>query len=648
MKKLIAFCFILGFTTLLSASNSTEDPTLMTINGKNISLSEFEYIYNKNNSNNVIDKKTLSEYVDLFVNFKLKVEDAISQGLDTTAAFKSEFGMYRDQLAEQYLNTDKEVESLVAEAYNRTKDELKVMHLLVRIPEPGTSNDTLSAYNKIMSYYKRALKEDFEKLAREVSEDQSVVQNGGLVGWISAFRTPYTFETMAYNTPVGTVSKPVRTFIGYHLVKVVEKRPSQGEVKVAHILLMDENQDANGTLDIKNRVDSIYNELKAGADFGELAEKHSQDPGSASNKGELPWFGSGQMIPEFEKASFELKNKDDFSKPIKSQFGWHIIKLIGKKPLQSREELAEQLSNQVKQTDRKDKINEQFANRLKAEYNFSETKEGLLVFQQLAEENAPSDSLFKEKLKVIAAAPKTLFSYGNKTVNQADFADYLEKNSYLRGLRSDFITSSYNNFVAKKLKEYEISQLDKKYPDYKNLVQEYHDGILLFEVMNQQVWDKATKDTEGLTAFFNTNKAKYNWVKPHYKGRIIHAKDKRTLKLAKNIVKKANNDSIDKYLHHRLNDSVQYVKIEKGLWSEGDNKIIDSQIFKKEKITPAKEYPFFFLNGKKINNPETYLDVRGVVTSEYQDYLEKEWIQSLRSKYPYAVDDKILQKVKTN
>ena len=201
------------------------------------------------------------------------------------------------------MSDESESESLVKEAYDRKKEEVEVRHILVKIPETGTTADTLSAYNKIMKYYQRVQKEDFEKIAREVSEDPSVAQNGGYVGWISAMRTPYSFEETAYNTPVGKVSKPVRTFIGYHLIQVMNKRQSPGEVKVAHILLMNDRQDPSKNADVTRRADSIYNRILAGDDFGELALKFSQDPGSASQKGELPWFGSGQMIPEFEYAS---------------------------------------------------------------------------------------------------------------------------------------------------------------------------------------------------------------------------------------------------------------------------------------------------------------------------------------------------------
>lgn len=645
MKQVfVTILTVLLAITVLSAQQS--DPTLMTINGKHIPLSEFEYIYNKNNSNNVVDKKSLDEYVDLFVNFKLKVEEAITQGLDTTQAFKSEFGMYRNQLAEQYMTDEKEAERLLKEAYARKKEEVEVKHILVRIPETGTAADTLSAYNKIMKYYQRVQKEDFEKVAREVSEDPSVAQNGGYVGWVSAMRTPYSFENAAYNTPIGKVSKPVRTLIGYHLVKVINKKPSPGEVKVAHILLLNNREEPSKNKDVKRRIDSIYNRILAGDDFGELAVKLSQDPGTASQKGELPWFGRGQMIPVFEKASFALKNNGDVSEPIMSQFGWHIIKLIDKKPLASFDELKTNLLNEVKHNERGQLINRSYIENLKRQYNFQENKKALNDFYRIADKCVVGDSLFKTEIQKLKAP---LASFDGNNISQTELGNKLINLPGFRGVKSDLITKSFESLVSERLKAYELTQLGRKHPDYRHLVQEYHDGILLFEVMNKEVWDKATKDTEGLTQYFEANKSDYAWDKPRYKGRVIHAKDKATLKAAKNIVKRAERDSVDKFLNQRLNDSIRYVKIEKGLWTEGENEVVDAKIFKKAKYTPTSEYPYYFLSGKKLDKlPEEYEDVRGAVTADYQDYLEKNWISYLREKYPVIIDEKVLKTVKKN
>ena len=643
MKKIIVGFLAFSFSLILVAQKN--DPTLMTINGKVVPLSEFEYIYNKNNSNNVLDKKSLDEYVDLFVNFKLKVEEAITQKLDTLPSFKSELSSYQNQLAEPYLQDKESVEKLLQEAYNRMQNEVEVSHILVRIPNAGTAADTLTAYNKALSIWKRTAKEDFSKLASEVSEDPSVEKNKGYVGWINALRTPYAFETMAFSTPSGSVSKPVRTFLGYHLIKVINKRQSKGEALAAHIMKFTRPDSIKAIA--KASIDSIYQRILAGDDFAELAKKYSDDKGSAQNGGELMWFGAEQrMVPEFEDAAFALINKGDVSKPILSQYGWHIIKLLDKKPLAAFSEMKANLEPKLMQDDRMQKSRDSFADKVKNEYGFTLDKAALADFENLAAKYAPTDSAFMAETQKLN---KTLFTIGNKQYSQTDFANFIQSSPAGNMIQADYMKEKLKSFVNSNMIEYEKTQLGAKYPEYYYLMKEYHDGILLFDVSNREVWEKASKDTEGLKKFFSENKSDYAWEKPHYKGRIIYCKDKSTLKMAKSIVKKAHNDSIDKYLIKRLNDSIQYVKIEKGLWIEGESKVIDSDIFKKAKYEPTKEYPYYFVIGNLLKKePESYEDVRGAVTTDYQNYLEKEWIDSLRKKYTVTIDQNVLKTVKKN
>ncbi len=644
MKKIFLFLSIhlLGLTAILAKS---DNPTVMTINGNDISLSEFEYIYNKNNTNKVIDKKTFDEYVDMFVNFKLKVEEAKSLKMDTLPAFKKEYNGYVAQLSKQYMKDDTRQKELLQEAYNRRKEEVEAYHILVRINSNGTSKDTLKAYNKAMKIYNRALKEDFEKLAKETSDEQNVQQFGGYIGWILGLRTPYSFENAVFNTKKGEVSKPIRTRFGYHIIKVVNRRKSPGQVKVAHILLLDNPRDKKVNEANKIKIDSIYKAVLKGSDFGELASKLSQDRGSSTNKGELPWFGSGEMIPNFEKNAFALKDSGDISKPIHTIAGWHIIRLLGKRPLQSFEELKGQLGNQITQTERFDLANQSFYDMLKKEYNFKLYKEALYEFYEISDNYSLNDSLF---LKEISQLNKPLFSYANITFTQKQFADYLKNytKNYRGGVRIDFIKSYYNKFLNTQLYAYERTQLRRKYPNYNNLVNEYYDGILLFEIMNKQVWEKATKDAVGLEEYFKNHKKNYKWEKPHYKGEIIYCKDKGTLLAAKRILKYAHKDSAINYLYKRLNDTTRYVKVEKGLWAKGENPLIDEQVFKQGKYTPNADYPYYILHGKNIKRkPQTYLDVKGKVGIDYQKKLEKDWIAYLRNKYPVTINREVLQKV---
>jgi peptidyl-prolyl cis-trans isomerase SurA len=607
---------------------------------KEITLSEFEYIYNKNNSDNVLDKKSLNEYVDLFVVFKLKVEEALSQKLDTLSSFKTELASYQKQLAEPYLQDSDEMEKLLNEAYDRKKNEVEVSHILIKIPNAGSAADTLQAYNQALAIWKRTAKEDFTKLAAEVSEDPSVGRNNGYVGWITALRTPYAFETTAFTTPVGSVSKPVRTFLGYHLIKVINKRVSRGEALAAHIMKFTRPDSIKEQA--KTTIDSIYARVKAGDDFAELAKKYSDDKGSARNGGELMWFRNEQrMVPEFEDAAFALKNKGDVSEPVLSLYGWHIIKLLDKKPLPAYDEMKGELEVKIRNDERMQKVKDAFGNKIKQEAGFTLDKPALDEVRSFVSKFASNDSLYNVEA---AKLNKTLFTVGNEKYSQKDFAAYLKSSVMPNIIQAEIFDYKLNNYVNEKLTDYEKNQLDKKYSEYHHLMNEYHDGILLFDVSNQEVWEKATKDTEGLKKYFAENKQNYSWEKPHYKGRVIYCKDKATLKAAKSIVKKADNDSIDKYLKTRLNDSITYVKTEKGLWIEGDSKAVDAQIFKKEKYQSSEEYPYYFVAGKLLKTtPESYEDVRGAVTTDYQNYLEKEWVAALRQKYPVSIDENVLK-----
>lgn len=649
MKPLVIT--LLAFFSLSSSMFAqTTDPVLMTINGNPVLKSEFEYIYNKNNTNNSLDKKTLDEYVDLFINFKLKVEEAKKQGLDTTKSFVSELAGYRSQLAKPYLTDSKVDNELLQEAYNRMKEDVDVSHILIRLQQDATPADTLKAWKEINNIYNRLQKEDFAKVAKEASEDPSVAQNNGRLGFISAFRTVYPFETMAYNTPVGSISKPVRTAFGYHIIKVHARRNSLGEVLVSHIMKFTSRSDEEVNKKAKITIDSIYDRVLKGDDFGTLASKYSQDKSSSIRNGELSWFGTGRMVAEFETAAFALKNIGDVSAPIQSPYGWHIIKLIDKKGLASFDNMKADLERKVKRDERANLGQQSFLEKLRTTYNYQVNKQNVKEFYKLVSNSKIlTDSIIMAE---VGTLNKPLFSFAGKNYTQTDFTNYLKKNNNAEKMvSSEMIDDKFKTFVNSELLAYEDAQLEKKHDDFRFLMNEYHDGILLFEVSNKQVWEKATKDIAGLDKYFKSHKSVYTWKEPHYKGRVIYCKNKATFKTAKSLLKKsADNDSIDKYLRTRLNDSIQYVKIDKGLFVQGENEVIDNKIFKKkDNYVPSKDYPFVFVTGEMLKNtPESYTDVRGLVTADYQEYLEQEWLKSLRAKYPFTVNQDVLKTVKKN
>lgn len=494
------------------------------------------------------------------------------------------------------------------------------------------------------------LKEKFEKLAVQVSEDPSKNDNKGYLGFVSAGMTVYPFEVAAYNTPIGQISMPIRTNYGYHLILVQSHRPDQGQVLTAHI--MKSNRPKNDSIkpeqadaDAHKAILEIYAKLKAGEKFEDLAKSSSDDTGSAQKGGELPWFGAGRMIKEFETTAFAMKSKGDFSEPFKTRFGWHIIQLKDKKGIDTFEAKKEEILTSISRDERANAGQNAVIERLKKEYNFAENKAALNAMSELAKSNFPTDSTY---LATVKTATQELFKLNGKPYTQAEYAAFLKTQpAGAKKSGSDFVTNNYKTFVKQAVVAYEDTQLEAKYPEFKNLMQEYHDGMLLFEISNNEVWEKASKDTEGLKKYFADNKTKYNWSAPKYKGMVIYCKDKETEKKAKAIIKKCSADTVVLTLRKTLNDSISRIKIDKGLFSKGENKAIDGKVFKGEEFVPESKYPIVFVSGKLLKTgPEEFSDVRGLVTSDYQNYLEEKWLKELNQKYKIVVNEDVLKTVK--
>lgn len=588
MKKSILSILLLGASVFGFAQ---EDPVLMTINGEPVMLSEFMYIYEKNNQESSLEKKTMEEYLELFINFKLKVTEAIAQGVDTTEAFRKELNGYRAQATPKYMQDNAAIDSLVNLSYNRMAHPRRASHIAVQCPMDATPEAEAAAKAKINELRERVTVglpkevkkgrkkvivqevEDFAAVAAAYSEDPSVAQNNGALGWIPAFRYVYPFEEAVYNTPVGEVSYVFRSPFGFHIAKVEEERDYE-EVHASHIMKMTPAGDDARMAKAIQTMDSIYALATAeGADFAALAEEHSEDKGSAIRGGDLGWFGRGAMVQPFEDITFGLQ-EGAISKPFQTRFGVHISMLHGKRGIQPLDSIRSQVLRQVQRDQRMQIANQRFIEKARQEYNL------------------PAE------------------------MSDADVKAYVD------------------------------AHLEEKYPELRNLVREYHDGILLFDVSLREVWDKANQDTEGLAAYFKANKKNYTWDEPRYKGYVIYAKNEVAAKAAKQIIKNANPDSVMNILNARVNvDSVQYVKVEHGLWKVGKHAAVDKYGFKVKDATytPSEEFPIVEAVGKVIKRPQTYEDERGKVTTDYQDYLEKQWIERLRAKYPVVVNKEVLK-----
>ena len=586
MKKFLFSALVLCASMCTFAQ---EDQVLMTIAGKPIMVSEFMYIYEKNNQENSIEKKTMQEYLDLFVNFKLKVAEAEAQGVDTTAAFKKELAGYRAQATPKYLKDNAAIDSLVVLSYERIAKPRRAAHIVVQCPQDADSATTAAALQRINEARIRVTEglpkqvkkgrktitvqevEDFGDVSAEVSEEPAAKKNRGELGWIQPFRYVYVFEDAVYNTPVGGVTEVFRSPYGFHIAKVQEEGEYE-EVHAAHIMKMTPAGNVQEQLKAMLTMDSIYQlAIQEGADFAELARANSDDKGSAVRGGDLGWFGRGAMVRPFEDTAFGME-VGEVSKPFPSQYGIHVIKLYGKRGVQPLDSMRNKIAKQVERDQRMQIAHDSFISKTRAEYNLPET------------------------------------------------------------------------MTDTEVKAYADAHLEEKYADLRNLVNEYHDGILLFDVSLREVWDKANQDVEGLKAYFKANKKQYTWDEPRFKGCVIYAKNEVAAKSAKQIVKSANPDSVMSYLNQRVNvDSVMYARVERGLWKQGANGAVDKYGFKVKgaEYTPKEEYPIVLLVGKVIKSPVEYTDERGKVTTDYQDYLEKLWVAKLREKYLVVINQEV-------
>ena len=574
MKKLLVLAAI---ACLSSMTTMAQDKVLMTINGDPIMASEFMYIYEKNNRESTIEQKTMDEYLDLFINFKLKVKEAEAQGIDTTEAFLKELKGYRAQATPKYMRDQQAIDSLTRMSYDRMAHIRRAAHIVVECHADASDSAYQAALAKINTARERIAKgEDFFAVANEISEDPSIKENGAELGWITPFRYVYPFENAVYTTPVGHVTDIFRSGFGLHIALVEEERATE-EVRAQHIMKMVPRGNEEVAAEMKVVIDSIYDLLAAGADFAETAKALSDDKGSAVRGGELGWFGRGQMVKPFEDAAFAMTDSNEVCKPIRSQFGWHIIRLEGKRGMRPYEEMKEEIEKRVQRDERMKAADRSFIEKTKKEYNLNP--------------------------------------------NTSDEA----------------------------VREYADAHLEEKYEDLRNLVREYHDGILLFDVSLAEVWDKAGQDHEGLTRYFKAHKKDFKWEQPKFKGYLVHCKNKTAEKATRTIIKSAEKDSVEAYLNNRLNlDSTVFVKAQYGLWEKGKNVEIDQYGFKVKgaKAEVKEDLPIVFVVGKVLKDPEEYTDERGKVTTAYQDELEKIWVEGLRKKYEVVVNHEVFESLK--
>jgi len=632
MKRLlvysaIIFCVITACSVQKPVQKSEEAP-LFTIGDQRVSKDEFKYAFLKNYkpSDSISLETEVKDYLDLYVKFKLKVREARERDYHTRAKYINELNSYQKELAQPYLTANKVTDELIQEAYDRMKQEVKASHILISV-----QSDTAAAKKKILEV--KALAEqglDFDSLASVYSTDPSAKNNGGNLGYFSSMQMVYPFETAAYNTSIGNISEVVTTRFGYHILKVFDKRASQGKVRVAHIMLRS-NQSTTPEDDkkLEDKINAIYKEASEGKDWNQLAKDFSQDARSKNSGGELPWISTGNFVPDFEKVAFSLEEKDELSQPFKTIYGWHIVKLLEKKGVGTLEEVKPEISSRIQRDSRSQIKNQQVISRLQKENNYVRFDEAI---------NSALTALDKNDTTSIDKT-QTLFSLQEKKYTIQDFLTYLVEN----GTASKNNKAKYNQFEEKSILNFEGDQLEVKYPDYANLLNEYRDGILLFDIMEEEVWKKASRDTVGLKSYYEDNKESY--TKYQVKKAIIYStKDQNVISQVSGLIGKGvSNEEIMNTINE---DAPLLLQSSEGLFEKGENSLVD-QAEDDSLFEIADNGKFYLIQVvKRIEQVIPKMkNIRGKLISDYQDQLEKNWIAQLNTKYAVNTYEKSLKEV---
>ncbi|MDD2196270.1 MAG: peptidylprolyl isomerase [Bacteroidales bacterium] len=648
--------FFIGLVTLISAfsvfsQNSNE--TLITVGNETVTRNEFERFYLKNNQMvSDVDKKSLDEYLDLFIIYKLKVAEAKANGIDKTSEFQTELDSYRKQLIQPYMVDTKTEDRLINEAYERLKYEINASHILILVPKDATPEDTLTLYNKTLQIRDRIIDgEPFETVARATSDDASVNRNGGNLGYFTAFQMVYPFEEAAYNLEIGNVSMPIKTSYGYHIIQLNDKRPTIGQVKVAHIMIMNPKDATEEQMaETKAKAESIYNLVLQNEDFAELAKKHSQDPGSARNGGELPWFGSGRMVPEFESAAFSLTNPGEITQPIQSQFGWHIIKLIDRKTIGSLNEMLPEIKTKLARDERGKLGKEVFVEKIKEKYGFEINADVLHTFYGLLDSSVykgswQMPSQYKnKKVFIFAKNDYTLGELGKRIESQKKAQ---------RGIPLYTIAkNTFSNFVEDVVIAYEEKQLLENNLDFYYLLKEYNDGILLFEIMDQQVWSKAANDTEGIEKFYNENIERYTWEERVH-AKLYKAVDEKTAKKAHKLAKSRRGMRYDDatFMSKFNNETDTLITIEPLVTLASSQQVKNHNNWNKYTSPVQKQDDIFtFIRVIKTvtNEPKSLNEIKGQVIADYQEHIEKKWLDELRKKHSVTINKVLYNDIGSN
>ncbi len=626
---------------------TTGAQTLFTYGPYSADASEFLATYKKNNASPGPDKvKSMRNYLELYIQSKLKVRDAYDRHIDTLPAFTEELANLRNQVIANYLTDPESFDRLMNEAFARSRKDIRVAHIF--LPKTG-NQDTDSNWKKIQEAYKMLLKgQPFATVARLYSKDPTVEKNGGDIGYMTAFSLPYLMENILYSTPVGKYSAPFASASGYHIFKNLGERKAVGRIRTAQILLaFPPGADANTKKTIAALADSIYKSIIKGADFGALAKQYSNDYLTAAMGGQMTEFGLGTYDPAFENAAFALVRDGAVSNPVLTSHGYHIIKRI------SKSEVPASLANK----EYKDNLRYRVQNDSRIEqtmellYKKVATQAGMKDAQfDMTDLGLYTDSMLDGRLSgkhLTVNSETALFKLGNKMLTAIDFMGYAQTNRHRRdgsGLKPyPEIYQDYKHFAAM---EYYKENLEQFNPAFRQQMNEFKDGNLFFEVMMQQIWTPAQTDSAGQARHYEQNKKKYVW-KESAGGIIFYCGDSKTAEEARAAIQKNPSDweNIVKQFGDRL--TAEAGRFEYGQIPRAKNEALKpNMVTSIEKNAADESASFAYV--KKIfpaNEPKSFEDAKGAVISDYQAELDANWIKELKKKYPVKVNEEVFSKI---
>ncbi|MCA1756461.1 MAG: peptidylprolyl isomerase [Bacteroidales bacterium] len=637
----------------LSGQTSGQE-VIMTVNGEGVTAEQFLWSFEKNRS---MDPDTgIEEYLDLYTDFRLKVAAAKDAGIDKREEFKKELEGYRKQLARNYLTDTSVRDNLLKKAYDRFLEEIRVLHILIAVEPDASPEDTLTAWQKAMNISERIrLGEPFESVARGASDDPNVSYNGGDLGYITVFQTPRNFEDAIYSMSPGQFSRPVRTAAGYHIIKVEARRRSEGRVKVAHIMkAVPPEAPEKQAEEAKKAIDSLYSIATRGeADFRELAKKYSDDTGSAMNGGELPWFGAGEMVPEFAETAFSLLRNGDISAPFRTRFGWHIVKRTGKESPLSFEQAREILGSKLNQSYLLSLSRKSFGNRLRKEYNYRVNNEVVNWLYSIADSSFRSG---RHDQQGYDAPGDWVFSFADIRITTGEF---LEKATDLASQvttddAQEFIDTIIENYSYEQLVNYEDSRLEDKYPEFRYLIKEFHDGMLLFEISDSMVWSRAETDSSGLMNYYESRKEEFTI--PESATGIIYSialeSGKRSIRRLTRAIRKGNSDQdiIEAVNRFAVSGTGTLITTTMGTWEKGEKSMVDNVKWTKGYHQFTGDDYHYLVWFSHFNEEEVvpFEQAREKITGDYTKLVAERWMEELRARYDVTVNRNLLNSLRQN